>query len=96
MERAIRERWVNVGDLQQTLLSNLDADLLSESPRVRDAARKVLVAIVAQNQKDEHHRAVIELQRIRDQLTALLSAGSDRPSVGNAEPKGIDGPDCVD
>lgn len=91
--RAIAQRWVNVEDLQDTLLSNLDADLLSENPRIRAAARQVLVAIVGQNQKDEHHRAVIELQRIKDQLATLLGSAGDGSFGGDEEPARIPG-DC--
>ena len=71
--QAVNQRWIGIEDLQQDMLSNLSADLLSENPRIRDAARKILVAITGQNQRDEHHRAVIELAQIRDRLSVILS-----------------------
>lgn len=84
--QAIAQRWVNVEDLQQTMLSNLNGDLISENPRIRDAARKILVAIVGQNQKDEQHRATIELGKIRDKLSVVLN----QSAIGNIGEQSVD------
>jgi len=55
------------------MLENLEDDLLSESPRVRDAARKIVVAMEAQNQKDQHKVLDVRVQIRHDQLPGIAA-----------------------
>lgn len=73
LETAIRRRYpVDAEKAARTINQHLD----DPDPRVSLRAAGIAAMMEGQNQKDEHHRAIIELERIRDQLSALLGPSS--------------------
>ena len=76
LETAIRRRYpVDAEKAARTVNQFLD----DPDPRAALRAAAIAALMEGQNQKDEHHRAVIELERIRDQLATLLG-----PAVAGA------------
>ena len=73
LETAIRRRYpVDAEKAARTVNQFLD----DPDPRAALRAAAIAALMEGQNQKDEHHKAVIELERIRDQLTTLLDTAN--------------------
>jgi len=74
LETAIRRRYpVDAEKAARTVNQFLD----DPDPRAALRAAGIAALMEGQNQKDEHHRAVIELQRIRDELSSILNSPVD-------------------
>lgn len=69
LETAIRRRYpVDAEKAARTVNQFLD----DPDPRAALRAASIAAMMEGQNQKDEHHKAIIELERIRNQLTFIL------------------------
>ena len=85
IQQAINKRWVTDGlkeDAMQTILDGLQ----SSDMRIRIRASEIVLAMESQNQKDEHHRAIIELAAIRHRLSVILN----QPDVGKIGEQPVD------
>lgn len=69
--RAIENRWLTE-DLRPMAIEAIRAGLLSAKQRERQAAVDALIKMEAQNQKDEHHKAVKALEQLNNQLATIL------------------------
>ena len=65
-------RW-NTSTLREAMLEKLPDDLRSDDPRIRNAARKVVLEMEAQNQKDEHKVIDVRVVTRNDQLPAIAA-----------------------
>lgn len=65
-------RW-NTSDLRAAMLEKLPDDLRSMDPRIRNAARKVVLEMEAQNQRDEHKVIDVRVQTRNDQLPGIAA-----------------------
>ena len=65
-------RW-NTSELREAMLENLEEDLRSDDPRIRNAARKIVVTMEAQNQKDEHKVIDVRVSTRHDQLSRIAA-----------------------
>lgn len=65
-------RW-KTSKLRETMLENLDQDLASNDPRIRNAARKIVIAMEAQNQKDQHKVIDVRVSTQHDQLDGIAA-----------------------
>lgn len=75
LETAIRRRYPIDAEKAAHTVNQFLSD---PDPRAALRAAAIAALMEGQNQKDEHHRAIIELQRIRDQLSALLDSTEAR------------------
>lgn len=81
LETAVRRRYpVDADKAARTVNQFLD----DPDPRAALRAAGIAALMEGQNQKDEHHRAIIELAKIRDQLAALLGPG-DAGAIGESQ-----------
>lgn len=65
-------RW-KTSELRDAMLENLEEDLRSSDPRIRNAARKIVVSMEAQNQKDQHKVIDVRVSTRHDQLSRIAA-----------------------
>lgn len=65
-------RW-KTSDLREAMMETLEDDLRSSDPRIRNAARRVVVAMEAQNQKDQHKVIDVRVSTRHDQLDGIAA-----------------------
>lgn len=88
-------RW-NTSELREAMLENLEEDLRSDDPRIRNAARKIVVTMEAQNQKDEHKVIDVRVSTRHDQLSRIaadlgiedsdIEDATNTPVAGDGDP----------
>ena len=65
-------RW-NTSTLREAMIEKLPDDLRSDDPRVRNAARKVVLEMEAQNQRDQHKVIDVRVVTRNDQLPGIAA-----------------------
>ena len=65
-------RW-DTSALREAMIDKLPDDLRSDDPRVRNAARKVVLEMEAQNQRDEHKVIDVRVQTRNDELAGIAA-----------------------
>ena len=65
-------RW-KTSDLREAMLERLEDDLRSDDARIRNAARKVVLAMEAQNQRDQHKVIDVRVSTRHDQLSRIAA-----------------------
>jgi hypothetical protein len=65
-------RW-NTSTLREAMIEKLPDDLRSDDARIRNAARKVVLEMEAQNQRDEHKVIDVRVQTRNDQLPGIAA-----------------------
>lgn len=63
-------RW-DTSTLRDAMLEKLPDDLRSADPRIRNAARKIVLEMEAQNQRDEHKVIDVRVQTRNDELAGI-------------------------
>ena len=65
-------RW-NTSVLREAMLETLPDDLKSNDPRIRNAARKIVLEMESQNQRDEHKVIDVRVVTRNDQLPGIAA-----------------------
>lgn len=65
-------RW-DTSTLREAMLEKLPDDLRSADPRIRNAARKIVLEMEAQNQRDEHKVIDVRVQTRNDELAGIAA-----------------------
>lgn len=65
-------RW-NTSTLREAMIEKLPDDLRSDDPRIRNAARKVVLEMEAQNQRDDHKVIDVRVVTRNGQLPGIAA-----------------------